>query len=220
MLPILNNFTFIRKTKKMKKTLLIVFICIGTSLCAQTIKKNILSEKLFFGFYPTLLYYNQVIDHDKKDLAKYISCEFHPFVAYNAYKNIFIGVQGGCEFYRSNFYHRTNTLKELGVNIRYVLPIKIDKGLLRTLKFYIETGYYRTNYVKYDEVVNIAGNSTVHVDEDYAYDKQMIYNKLSVPIGVQIKFFKNLHFDINWQYNKYFKGSHLNGWMGGFTYYL
>jgi hypothetical protein len=203
----------------MKKNLLIAFIFLSTSLYAQTIKKNILSEKFSVGFYPSIRYYEQVIDLEKKEYARLFSFEFHPFVKYNVYKNLFVGVQGATEFYRSNFYEK-KSLKELGLNARYVLPVKIDKGLLRILKFYVEAGYYRTNFIQYNEVVNIGGSVEVPIHEDYVYDDRMIYDKLSFPVGMQIRFFRNLHFDVNWQYNKYLKGSHLSGMMGSFTYYL
>lgn len=203
----------------MKKIFFVVFIFMGTLLYAQTIKKNQINEKFSVGFYPTLLFFEHVTNLEKKEYARLFSVEFHPFVKYNVYKNLFVGVQGATEYYRTNFYEK-KTLKELGLNARYVLPIKIDKGLLRILKFYVEAGYYRTNYIKYEDEVNIGGSIEVPIHEDYVYDDRMIYNKLSFPVGMQIKFFRNLHFDLNWQYNKYLKGSYLSGMMGGFTYYL
>ena len=189
------------------------------ALSAQTIKKEYVSEKLMMGLYPNMFFFKQAVEDGSNDYARLFSFELQPFVAYNIHNNVFMGFQGSYRHFISKSFDIDNVV-ELGLSLRYVLPINIDKDLFRLFKFYIEAACYRTNYMQYDKVVNVYEYRGLTFEEDFVIGNKLDQTKLSFPIGFQFKVFKNLHLDINWQYHKYINGSYSSGLMGGLSYYF
>lgn len=205
----------------MKKTLLInvLLLIIVSAISAQTIKKERIDEKFMLGLYPNMFFYKEAVSDGSEDYARLFSLELQPFIAYNIYNNLFIGAQGSYNYFASNSFN-INNIAEIGLSLRYVLPLKIDKALLRSLKFYIEAACYKTNYVQYNEIVNTYDYKGLSIEEDFVIGNKLDQTKLAFPLGIQIKVFKNLHLDVNWQYNKYLVGGHYSSFAGGVSYYF
>ncbi|MBN1184253.1 MAG: hypothetical protein JXB49_18330 [Bacteroidales bacterium] len=214
-----NIILNLKKSLIIKTCLIILFFCTATSLFAETFKKNILNEKFSVGFYPTVFYFNSVINAEKDNYAKISSLEISPFIAYNIYQNLFLGTKGTFEYYKSNFYYK-EPYKELGLFAQYILPFKIDKGICKILKFYIEAGYYKTNFIYYDHTVKVFEFDNITIEEDFLAHNKLLHDKIIMPIGMQVKVYENLHIDFNWQFHKYIKGAYSNKIMIGVLYYF
>ncbi len=198
----------------MRNILVVTCVILSFNLNGQIIKLDSTHNKLALGLYPNLLFSDIVIDDNPNNRAILFSLETRPYIAYNLYSNIFVGLEFSYEFFYSNYYDKDN-FKEFGLSLRYIVPFHIDKKILNRLRLYTGISYCMTNYRMVDDVVNIFEYDSIFIEEDFIISNKIDQQKFYIPIGLKITFWKNVFIDLNWQYVKFNNGTSESGFMCG-----
>lgn len=199
----------------MKHIILSVFLIAGiTKSFGDFIKKDSINRKFILGSYQNLVYQEASLENDSKKFGRIFSCSIRPYVAYNVSHNLFVGTQFSYEFFKSNYYQK-ETFIDVGLFARYIIPYTIQKKVLNRVHFYIEAGYYRTNYKVVDYVVNTFEYKNLRINETFYAGKSLNYSLLTVPVGVNLRGRNHFYFDFNFQNWFFVKGKYMWGFMSG-----
>lgn len=195
----------------------LIALCIPSCIYSQIFIKDTTSLKYSTGFYNNLLYHNEIIDKQTNEKAKLFSLEVKPYFTYHFNNNIGIGFSFSYEFFSSNYYKK-KSLIECGLIARYVMPVTINKSLLKKIHFYVEIGYYKTNYLMCSETVDTFIYKTITINENFIISNKLNKTMVCLPIGMQISIWNGIYFDLRWQYNIYIEGTNINGFTFGVGY--
>jgi hypothetical protein len=202
----------------MRSILYVLFTAITLSLSGQSLfKRDTAYNDIFLGFYPNIYFSEILVDENTDEKARLFSLELKPYIAYNLYKNIYLGCNFSYEFFASNFYEKENFI-EAGVFMRYIIPYTLDKRFLKRFHFYTEFGYSKTNYRIVSDILRTVEYKTVKIEEDFIISKSLNQSKFSLPIGFTFHASSKFFIDLNWQYIHFINGTNINGFMCGIGY--
>jgi hypothetical protein len=172
----------------------------------QFIKKETYSAKVILGLHSNGQGFNAV-HPDTGEEFKYSNVFLEPYAGYFFNKNFGIGLIAGYDFVRGNQEpHRD--LFDFGIFARYYYPVKLNREVLDRLLFLSEASYRRSTYELYN-------------DEEYFESDAFRYDYISlVPIGAEIRLFKELYFELSTEWLIYSENYNSFRYRIGFEYHL
>lgn len=186
----------------MKKFFLILLILYSAQAMSQFIVKETLNKRLSAGFINNFYFYENVFDEGDK--ARMILYEIIPEITYFV-KNTALGASFGYKYAYINFY-KNESFMQIGLFIRYYVPLKIDRKFLKRIKLYGETGLYKTNYVYKEKPVEQIYYKDITLGINHVKSNGMNQNLLIFPVGIQFQLYKDLYCDFKWGYYKFIEG--------------
>jgi len=199
----------------MKNIVLSLFLFVGiTKSFGEFIKKDTVNRKFILGGYKNFAYSEESLKNDSKKYGRIFSCTIRPYFAYNVSHNFFIGTQFSYEFFKSNYYKKENFI-DVGFFTRYIIPYTIQMKVLNRIHFYVEAGYYRTNYKVVNDVVNTFEYKNLRINETFYVGKDLKYSLFTLPVGINLRGRNHFYFDFNFQNWFFVNGKYMWGFMSG-----
>ncbi len=182
---------------------------------AQFFEKDTVCDKIRAGLYNNIAYYDEYLDGGDGEKIYLLGLEFKPYVAYNLYKNFYLGTIFSYEFLASNFYSRKNIM-ELGVTLRYLPPYHISEiRILKKLRLLFEIGYHKTNFLLLPTTQKVFEYKGKIINENFKIDNSLKNSKITLSVGVLYQICKCMYIDFDYMHVSYTGGTVENGIMGG-----
>lgn len=192
----------------------IVLFASSQNTYSQLIRPDTIYSKITLGVFNDVLYFEQLVEYEPTERVYILSNTVAPHLVWYPYKNFGFGILGSYEFYSSNFYNKSSFIK-FGLTANYKFPFKINLPILKYGNFYIESGFFKTNYIKLDKVLKEFTYKGLKIEENYIISNRLNQSIISIPFGVQFIIWERLYFDFAYQYSFFINGISENGFRVG-----